>query len=171
MSSPLGNDDTEVLEFISASAAPLEWATRALRAGDLAACLAAERFTQRSCVTVAVDECKLFHWQPEPATAVVGSGAEKVASQPATTGQQMTLVLKARVNRTWSTSCEVGVKMLLESASGALHHYMSAYFTFVSLDSNGKRTTLPSLAAPDNQGTEAWRRFVEANERRRIRLA
>lgn len=124
-----------------------------LRLGDIAACMAAERLARRSCVTVAVDECIFSDQAP-------GNGS--------------TLVFLACVNRAWTTSCEVGLVVYSEYlADGRVRRdrLCSAYFSFVSVV-DGVRSKLPPLAPdPQDRDPDSWRRFLMADERRKIRLA
>src|SRR5271163_3965045 len=79
------------------------------------------------------------------------------------------IVLKSSVNRVFNTSMEVGVKVFSENIlTGERKHTSTAYLTFVAIDLNGK----PHTIAPLILETEAdRRRFREAGERRRYRLA
>jgi acyl-CoA hydrolase len=79
------------------------------------------------------------------------------------------IVLKSNVNRVFHTSMEVGVKVFSENAlTGERRHTSTAYLTYVALDLNRK----PHLAPPLILETAAdRRRFQEAGERRRHRLA
>lgn len=76
---------------------PGQVGSEVLRLADIAACLSAERFSHRSCVTVAVDSC-IF--------------ASDLGDLPADT----VMVFIASVNRAWNTSCEVGVIVFAERA-------------------------------------------------------
>ena len=79
------------------------------------------------------------------------------------------IVLKSSVNRVFHTSMEVGVKVFSENVlTGERKHTSSGYLTFVAIDLNGKPHTITPLAVE----TEAeHRRYREAGERRRLRLA
>src|ERR1700739_1205559 len=56
------------------------------------------------------------------------------------------LILKSRVNRAFSTSMEVGVKVWVEHPqTGVLLHVASAYLVFVAVDQNGRRVRVPEL--------------------------
>lgn len=76
--------------------------------------------------------------------------------------------IKAAVNYTSKTSCEIGVKIDAENPlTREYHHTASAYVTMVALDSNGKPTNMPDL----NSETDLdKRRCREAQERRAARL-
>ena len=113
---------------------------------DLAAAIAAMRHARRPVVTASVDHMNFLH--------------------PVHIGQLVTL--KASVNRVFTTSMEVGVKVWVEDlVSGEVRHTSSAYLTFVALDQDGKRVPIDP-ALPESE-TEK-RRFEEAGERRKHRL-
>jgi acyl-CoA hydrolase len=80
------------------------------------------------------------------------------------------VILKAQVNRVFRTSMEVGVKVFSENAlSGEQKHTTTAYVTFVALDSV---TRQPKMVPPLILKTaEERRRWREAGERRKVRLA
>src|SRR5208282_5530266 len=79
------------------------------------------------------------------------------------------VVLKSSVNRVFHTSMEVGVKVFAENIlTGERKHTSSAYVTFVAIDQERVPLEVPPLILE----TEAdRRRFREAGERRRYRLA
>jgi acyl-CoA hydrolase len=77
------------------------------------------------------------------------------------------LILKSSLNRAFNTSMEVGVKVWVENAlAGVLHHVASAYLTFVSIDTQGRRVPVPPL---DLQNDVEKRRFNDAGRRREQR--
>jgi len=79
------------------------------------------------------------------------------------------IVLKSRVNRVFHTSMEVGVKVFAENIlTGERKHTSSAYLTFVALDQKCEPRVAPPLILETD---EDRRRYREAGERRRIRLA
>ena len=79
------------------------------------------------------------------------------------------IVLKSNVNRVFHTSMEVGVKVFSENVlTGERRHTSSAYLTYVALDLNRKPHPVPPLILETD---EDRRRFREAGERRRQRLA
>lgn len=80
------------------------------------------------------------------------------------------VILKAQVNRVFNTSMEVGVKVFSENAlTGERKHTTTAYVTFVAIDEFTKR---PKPAPPLILRTsEEKRRWREAGERRKVRLA
>lgn len=79
------------------------------------------------------------------------------------------IVLKSSVNRVFRTSMEVGVKVFSENIlTGERKHTSTAYVTFVAIDLHSE----PHPVAPLILETEEdRRRFREAGERRRQRLA
>jgi len=79
------------------------------------------------------------------------------------------IVLKSSVNRVFRTSMEVGVKVFAENVlTGEQKHTSSAYVTFVAIDHNRKPKPVPPLIL-ETVGDQ--RRYDEAGERRRMRLA
>src|SRR5579863_10758616 len=56
------------------------------------------------------------------------------------------LTLKSSVNRAFSTSMEVGVKVWAENTrTGEVSHVASAYLVFVAVDEHGRLQTVPAL--------------------------
>jgi acyl-CoA hydrolase len=79
------------------------------------------------------------------------------------------IVLKSSVNRVFHTSMEVGVKIFSENVlTGERKHTTSAYLTFVAIDENRHPHNVKPLIL---ETEEDRRRWEEAGERRRIRLA
>jgi acyl-CoA hydrolase len=79
------------------------------------------------------------------------------------------IVLKSSVNRVFHTSMEVGVKVFSENIlTGERKHTSSAYVTFVAIDQERVPHPVPPLIL---ETEEDRRRFREAGERRRYRLA
>ena len=80
------------------------------------------------------------------------------------------VMLKSQVNRVFHTSMEVGVEVYSENVlTGERKHTTSAYVTFVAID---EKTYLPKPVRPLIVETpEEKRRYEEAAERRRTRLA
>jgi len=113
---------------------------------DIAAAVAATRHSNHVCVTAAVDELSFLH--------------------PIRLGELV--ILKASVNRAFTTSMEVGVKVYSENPlTGERRHSNSAYLTFVSIDQSG----LPIKAVPVIPGTsEEKRRYEQGLVRREQRL-
>jgi acyl-CoA hydrolase len=114
---------------------------------DLAGAISAIRHARTAVVTASVDHMNFIH--------------------PIHIGQLIRL--KASVNRVFRTSMEVGVKVLVEDLiTGQLKHTSSAYLTFVALDQQGHRITVPPVI-PETE--EEQRRFEAAGRRREYRLA
>lgn len=113
---------------------------------DICAALSAAKLNQRVCVTASVDRIDFHH--------------------PIGLGDAVNLV--ASVNRVFSSSMEIGVKVYAESfKKGTRIHSNTAYLTFVAVDSNGK----PVKAVEIIPGTDdEKRRYEEALLRRENRL-
>lgn len=113
---------------------------------DITAAIAAHRHSNSYAATVAVDYLDFRH--------------------PIKVGQLITL--KSSVNRVFQTSMEVGVKVFSEDfLTGERQHTSSAYVTFVALDEHGNRKPIPPVI-PETETD--WRRYREAEARRRTRL-
>jgi acyl-CoA hydrolase len=79
------------------------------------------------------------------------------------------LTLKSSVNRAFSTSMEVGVKVWAENTrTGCVVHVASAYLVFVAIDDQGHRVRIPE-AVPETPSEQ--RRFEGAMRRREHRAA
>lgn len=114
---------------------------------DRTALIVAERHSSSTCVTVAVDSLNFL--------------------APARAGE--TLIVRAAVNRAWNSSMEIGVYVAAENShTREVRHVVSAYFTFVALDSNLKPTPVPPIR-PETEDEK--RRFEAAERRRAARLA
>ena len=112
---------------------------------DRTALVVAERHSKKTCVTASVDSMHFL--------------------RPA--GQGDILLFSAAVNRTWTTSMEIGVKVVAEHyETGAKKHILSAYFTFIALDENKKPVEVPAVI-PETRVEK--QRFEEANDRRERR--
>lgn len=113
---------------------------------DIAAATAAARHTNRVCVTASVDEL-MFHFPIKQGEVVH---------------------LQAAVNRTYTTSLEVGVRVTKENLlTGEKKHTNTAYLTFVALDDTGH----PVAAIPVRPMTTVERRrYRDAARRRQLRL-
>ena len=113
---------------------------------DRVALVVSERHSGKVCVTASVDS---FHF---------------VA--PAKDGD--TLLISASVNRTWSSSMEIGVRVDAENTfTGERKHIVSAYFTFVALDADNKPCEVVEIK-PSNDAER--RRYQSAQLRRDARL-
>lgn len=79
------------------------------------------------------------------------------------------IVLKSSVNRVFDTSMEVGVKVFSENIlTRERLHTSSAYLTYVAVDENMNRHSIPPLILETEEDRRRWN---EAGERREIRLA
>jgi acyl-CoA hydrolase len=79
------------------------------------------------------------------------------------------LTLKSSVNRAFSTSMEVGVKVWAENTQTGVHlHVASAYLVFVAIDQTGRRVRVPQ-ALPET--ADEQRRYADALLRREHREA
>ena len=113
---------------------------------DICAAVAAMRHARHIVVTASMDD---LHFMA-----------------PAHVGE--VLILKAHVNRAFSTSMEVGVRVEAENPlTGERRHTATAYLTFVSLDAEGNRVAVPPLI-PETDDEK--RRFEQAELRRKWRL-
>lgn len=113
---------------------------------DRIALVVAERHSGQVCVTASVDSLHFI--------------------APAKDGD--TLVVKSAVNRAWSSSMEIGVKVDAENSyTGECRHIVSAYLTFVALDKEGRPAPVPALLP---ETAEQKRRYTEAQFRRDERL-
>ncbi len=114
---------------------------------DLTGAMAAYRHSRTHVVTAAMDHIDFI--------------------QPVHVGDL--LILKSSVNRAFSTSMEVGVKIWVEHPqTGSLLHVASAYLVFVAIDVKGRRVRVPELkpVTADEQ-----RRYEGALRRREYREA
>ena len=113
---------------------------------DTAAGVVAHRHTRGNAVTASIDRLD-FHY-------------------PVYVGDLVTL--KASLNYVGTTSMEIGVRVEAENIlTGEVRHTASAYLTYVSLDVNGKPTTVPPLVL---ESEEEMRRNREAQARREVRI-
>ena len=113
---------------------------------DIAAALAAMRHSSNVCVTASVDVINFF--------------------EPIKLGHVVKVL--ATVNRAFSTSMEIGVKVYREDPlNGVEVHSSSAYLTFVAIDQYGKPLSVPPITP---NSAEELRRFEEAAIRRAQRL-
>ena len=77
------------------------------------------------------------------------------------------LILKSSVNRAYKTSMEIGVKVWVENTIAGMHrHVASAYLTFVAVDSQGRKVTVPGM---EPQDADEKRRYEDAGRRRATR--
>ncbi len=114
---------------------------------DRTASVVAERHAEKVCVTALVDS---MHFRA-----------------PAKRGD--ILVIKAAVNRSWTSSMEIGIKIFAEDyKTGEKHHIVSAYFTFVAVDDDFKPAKVPPIIP---ETAEEQRRYAAAGARRERRKA
>lgn len=112
---------------------------------DRTALVVAERHSERLCVTAAVDSMHFL--------------------SPA--GEGDILIFRAAVNRAWRSSMEVGVRVIVECTSRREErHILSAYFTFVALDSQQNPTQIAQVIP---ETPKELLRFDEADVRRKHR--
>ena len=77
------------------------------------------------------------------------------------------VTLKSSVNRAFSSSMEVGVKVWAENTrTGAVSHVASAYLVFVAVDEQGRLQTVPQLKP---ETPDEVRRYEDAQRRRQHR--
>jgi acyl-CoA hydrolase len=114
---------------------------------DLAGALAAHRHCRNYVVTASIDHLDFL------ASARVGD----------------LVILKSSVNRVYSTSMEVGVKVWVENyITDNYQHVSSAYLTFVAIDRQGRHLPVPPVIP---ESDEEKRRFDDAGRRRELRRA
>ena len=114
---------------------------------DLTGAMAAYRHSRTFIVTAAMDHIDFI--------------------QPVHLGNLVTL--KSSVNRAFTSSMEVGVKVWAEDTqTGAQQHVASAYLVFVAMDKEGRRQKVPELL-PETPNER--RRYADALLRREHREA
>ncbi len=114
---------------------------------DLTGAMAAYRHSRTNVVTAAMDHIDFI--------------------RPVHLGDLVTL--KSSVNRVFTTSMEVGVKVWAENTrTASIVHVASAYLVFVAIDDHGKRLRVPQLI-PETR--DEIRRFEDALLRREYREA
>lgn len=112
---------------------------------DRIALVVAERHSCQSCVTASVDAIHFLG--------------------PAKGGE--TLIFQAAINRSWRSSMEIGIKVMSEDfRTNERRHIVSAYYTFVAIDNQGKPIAVPQVI-PETPLEK--RRYEEANHRRELR--
>jgi acyl-CoA hydrolase len=114
---------------------------------DIAGAIACHRHSRSLLVTAAVDDLQFLH--------------------PIKVGDM--IILQARVTAAWRTSLEVEVEVFSEETLTGVRKLTSrAYLTFVAVDRDGIKVTIPPL----DLTTDAERaKAAGAEERRRARLA
>lgn len=112
---------------------------------DLTGAMAAYRHARTPVVTAAMDHIDFI--------------------QPVRLGELVTL--KSSVNRAFTSSMEVGVKVWSENTqTGAVSHVASAYLVFVAVDEKGRSQNVPQLKP---ETPDEMRRFEDALRRREHR--
>jgi acyl-CoA hydrolase len=112
---------------------------------DLTGALAAHRHSHSHAVTAAMDNIDFIH--------------------PVHLGD--VVMLKSSVNRAFTTSMEVGVKVWAENyRTGAVIHVASAYLVFVAVDEHGRLQRVPQLMP---ETPDEVRRYGDALRRREHR--
>lgn len=115
---------------------------------DIAAAMAASRHSNSYVVTASVDYIDFRN--------------------PVNLGE--IVILKSQVNRVFRTSMEIGVEVYSEQIlTGERKHTTTAYVTFVALDEKTHRPR--PVRALIVESPEEERRYLEAGERRKVRLA
>jgi acyl-CoA hydrolase len=112
---------------------------------DLVGAMAAYRHSRTHVVTAAMDHIDFI--------------------QPVHVGDL--LILKSSVNRAFSKSLEVGVKVYAENTQAGLYrHVASAYLVFVAIDNEGNPVRVPELVP---ESADELRRYEGAQRRRENR--
>src|SRR5690242_15970028 len=146
---PVGDSQSEMIEFVLPNDAnPLGalLGGRLMHWIDLAGALAAHRHSRNYVVTASIDH--LDFWTPVHVGDLV--------------------VLRSSVNRVFTTSMEVGVKVWENYLSDESRHVSSAYLTFVAIDAAGRHLKVPPVV-PETDVER--RRYEDAGRRREIRRA
>lgn len=114
---------------------------------DLTGAMAAYRHSRTHVVTAAMDHIDFI--------------------RPVRLGDLVTL--KSSVNRAFTTSMEVGVKVWAENTrTASVSHVASAYLVFVAIDQQGRRVRVPELRP---ETPDEIRRYEDALRRRMHREA
>lgn len=115
-----------------------------------------------------VDICGAIAAQRHCRTPVVLAGLDSMSFyHPIQIGE--IALLKSSVNYVSNTSLEVGVKVVSEDPlTGERKHTSSAYLTYVSLDSDGRRQQVTPLVL---ESADDHRRWDDGCRRRHLRLA
>jgi len=150
MGKPVSASRSEIVEAVlpnDANALGNMLGGRVMHLIDIAGALAAHRHSNSLVVTASVDYVSFRY--------------------PIRVGEF--IVLKSSVNRVFNTSMEVGVKVFSENfLTGERKHTSSAFVTFVAIDQNRDPHPVTQLILETD---EDRRRYNDAGERRRVRLA
>jgi acyl-CoA hydrolase len=113
---------------------------------DICAAITAQRHTRRVCVTASVDNVAF--------------------RSPIRLGE--IVILESSVNRAFNTSLEIEVRVWAENPrTGERRRANTAYFTFVAVDKNYRKTAVPPIVV---ETKEHERRYEAALHRRDLRL-
>ncbi|MEM1282841.1 MAG: acyl-CoA thioesterase [Chlamydiota bacterium] len=119
---------------------------RVLESCDRICAIVAKRHSRREVVTLAADHVRF--------------------RAPAEKGHL--LIYRASVNRTWTTSMEIGIRVEAENPlNGEKKHILTAFFTFVAIGTDGKPIKIAPVI-PESK--DEIRRYREADIRRQKRL-
>ena len=117
---------------------------------DLTGAMAAYRHSRTNVVTAAMDHIDFI--------------------RPVHLGDLLTL--KSSVNRAFSTSMEVGVKVWAENTrTGSVVHVASAYLVFVAIDNQGRRQKVPQLHPRNSRRNAPLRGALRRREHREAEAA
>lgn len=120
--------------------------------------------TVMSWVDIAAATCALRHCRRQVVTASIDAMHFLAPIHLA-----WIVTIKASINFTARTSCEVGVKVIAENPmTGEKFQTASAYLTMVGVDAHGKPVPIPQLLVVTD---DEKRRHAAAGERRKARLA
>lgn len=113
---------------------------RILHIMDMVASIAARRHSGCRVVTVHVDKVRFIN--------------------PIRIGQ--VIVAKAMVNRAFTTSMEVGVKVYAEDTyTTNTIHACSGYFVFVAVDEHGDRVRVPDVTLVSEEEKKRWQQAAQ----------
>ncbi|XP_056212424.1 acyl-coenzyme A thioesterase 11 isoform X1 [Falco biarmicus] len=130
---------------------------------DTAACLSAERHAGCPCVTASMDDIYFEHTISQP---YINPPGQRDGKSGVCVGQVVNI--KAKVNRAFNSSMEVGIQVSYEDLCSGKHcSICKAYATFVACGPSGSKVKLKPLTP---QTEEEKIEHSIAAERRRMRL-
>ncbi|XP_074007766.1 acyl-coenzyme A thioesterase 11 isoform X1 [Numenius arquata] len=130
---------------------------------DTAACLSAERHAGCPCVTASMDDIYFEHTISQP---FINPPGQRDGKSGVCVGQVVNI--KAKVNRAFNSSMEVGIQVSYEDLCSGKHcSICKAYATFVAQGPSGSKVKLKPLTP---QTEEEKIEHSIAAERRRMRL-